>query len=116
MSTISNGLTRFLRYIEFKGSCASYQEQNPLTLDYSRVLKNIEELEALQKEKTEALAQVMPKVKKTKWQNKPKSTHKKDGTLSVAGQNWYKALKENGIPVTSKEAKTLEKVKVFDKW
>lgn len=109
-------LTRFLKYCQFKGSCIAYQEQNPLLLDYDRVLRNIEELEKLQQEKTEALKQVMPKVKKLKWQNKPKSTHKKDGTLSVAGQNWYKALKENGIPVTSKEAKTAEKLKVFDKW
>lgn len=113
---MSPQLIRFLKYLGFKGKCAAYQEQNPLTLDYPRVLKNIEELEEQQKEKTEALAKVMPKVKKTKWQKKPKSTHKKDGTLSVAGQNWYNALKENGIPITSKEAKCLEKVRVFSYW
>jgi hypothetical protein len=80
------------------------------------VLRNIEELESLQREKVEALKQVMPKVKKLKWQNKPKGVFKKDGTLSVAGTNWYKALKENGISPTSPEAKTLDKLQVFDKW
>lgn len=108
-------MDRFLRYLQFKMECAAYQEANPIRLDYDLAWRCLKELENQQEPKIEELKGVMPKVKKTKWQNKPKSTHKKDGTLSVAGTNWYKALKKNGINPASPKAK-VERLKVFSHW
>ena len=109
-------LLRFLKYLHFKIECMQYQIENPIRLDYDLAVKCRDELLLQQEEKVEQLKFVMPKVKKMKWQNKPKSTHKKDGTLSVAGTNWYNALKENGISPASREAKKLDRLKVFDCW
>lgn len=102
MDNLSPDLERFLLYLQFKMECAAYQEQNPVRLDMGRVLKNIEELEAIQSEKVEQLKQVMPKVPKTVKRNKPKVMFKKDGTLSANGEKWLKLLKEHKLPPTHK--------------
>jgi len=97
----------------FKQECMQYQFENPIRLDMDLAVSSRDTLLKQQEEKVEQLKEVMPKVKKTKWQNKPKTTHKLDGTLSVAGENWYKACKENGLnPATVKE----ERLKVFSHW
>jgi hypothetical protein len=100
MDTLSPDLERFLRYLQFKMECAAYQEQNPLTLDMDRVLKNIEELEGIQSEKVEQLKQVMPKVPKTVKRNKPKVMFKKTGELSANGKKWLALLREHKLPPT----------------
>lgn len=112
----SPDLLRFLKYMEFKQKCAAYQVEHPIRLNYDLAVKCRDELEKQQAEKVEQLREVMPKVKKMKWQNRPKSTHKKDGSLSVAGTNWFNALKENGINPASKAAKEADKLKVFSHW
>jgi hypothetical protein len=86
--------------LQFKMECAAYQEQNPLTLDMDRVLKNIEELEAIQNEKVEQLKKVMPKVPKAVKRNKPKVMFKKTGELSANGEKWLTLLREHKLPPT----------------
>ena len=100
---MNSDLTRFLKYLQFKGECAAYQEANPVRLDYDRVIRNIQELEVMQEEKVEQLKTTMPKNPVKKWVNRPKITHKKDGTLSVHGERWFKTLRENKMPPTHKE-------------
>jgi len=113
MPDFSPDLLRFLNYMQFKQECMQYQFENPIRLDMDLAVSSRDTLLQQQEEKVEQLKQAMPKVKKTKWQNKPKNTHKLDGTLSVAGENWYKACKENGLnPATVKE----DKLKVFSHW
>lgn len=96
-------LERFLRYMQFKLECAAYQEANPVRLDYDKAHGHMLDLEALQEEKVEQLKQVMPYVPVYKKQNKPKITHKKDGTLSAHGEKWFKILKEHKLPPTHKD-------------
>ena len=103
MTTFSSDLTRFLKYLQFKGECAAYQEANPVRLDYNRVIRNIQELEVMQEAKVEQLKITMPKNPVKKWVNRPKNTHKKDGTLSAHGERWFKTLRENKMPPTHKE-------------
>ena len=100
---MNSDLTRFLKYLQFKGECAAYQEANPVRLDYDRVIRNIQELEVMQEEKVEQLKITMPKNPVKKWVNRPKNTHKKDGTLSAHGERWFKTLRENKMPPTHKE-------------
>lgn len=109
----SEELERFLRYLQFKQECMQHQFENPICFDRELAVKSRDTLLKQQEQKVEQLKRVMPKVKKTKWQNKPKVTHKLDGTLSVAGNNWHKACKENGVnPAITKE----ERLKVFSHW
>ncbi len=115
-SLFSPDLLRFLKYLQFKIECMQYQQDHPIRLDMDLAVKCRDELLQQQEEKVLQLKEVMPKVKKLKWQNRPKSTHKKDGSLSVAGTNWFKALKENGINPASQAAKEADRLKVFDKW
>jgi len=112
----SPDLLRFLRYLQFKQECMQYQFENPIRLDIDLAVSCRDTLLKQQEEKVEQLKQVMPNVKKLKWQNRPKNTHKKDGSLSVAGTNWFNALKENGINPASEPAKKVDRLKVFSHW
>jgi hypothetical protein len=116
MHDFSPDLERFLRYLAFKQDCVWHQYMNPVRLDYDKAVECRDVLLSQQEEKVSLLTEVMPKVKKMKWQNKPKRTHKKDGSLSVAGTNWFKACKENGLNPASKAAKEADKLKVFSHW
>ena len=116
MENFNPNLLRFLKYLDFKIKCIKHQQDNPIRLDMDLAVKCRDELLLQQEQKVLELKEVMPKVKKLKWQNRPKSTHKKDGSLSVAGTNWFKALKENGINPASQAAKEADRLKVFDKW
>jgi hypothetical protein len=109
-------LLRFLKYMQFKQDCVWHQYTHPVRLDYDKAVGCRDLLLSQQEEKVILLGKVMPKVKKMKWQNKPKRTHKKDGSLSVAGTNWFKACKENGLNPASKAAKEADKLKVFSHW
>lgn len=97
---LSQESLRFIKYVGFKLDCAREQEQEGWRLDYDRAMKNYSELEALSKEKTEALRKAMPKVPKYAVYNKPKVMFKKDGTLSSHGEKWFQRLKENGLSPT----------------
>lgn len=91
---------RYIKYLGFKLDCAREQSELGWRLDYARALRNYNQLEALAKEKIEALKKVMPKVPKYAVYNKPKVMFKKDGTLSSHGETWFKRLKENKLSPT----------------
>ena len=85
MKPLNDEARRFISYVAFKLDCAREQVELGWRLDYDRALRNYTELEALAKEKTEALKGHMPKVPKYAIYNKPKVMFKKDGTLSSNG-------------------------------
>ena len=98
--TLNDEALRFIKYVGFKLSCAEGQARLGWRLDYDRALRNYTELEALAKEKTEALKGHMPKVPKYAVYNKPKVIFKKDGTLSSHGERWFQRLKEAKLSPT----------------
>ncbi len=75
------------------------------------VKESLAKLEEQEKEKIEVLSSLMPKVEKLKTCHKPKNTHKKDGTLSVAGERWFNRLRRLKLPPTHSDP-----VKDHDKW
>jgi hypothetical protein len=98
---MNESLTRFLKYMQFKGECMAYQQANPVRLDIERVDRNLQELEELIEEKVEILKKVMPPRPIYKMKQKPKNMHKKDGTLSKKGEEWFGFLKQQKLsPVT----------------
>jgi len=99
---LNSDALRYIRYLSFKMDCARGQEEEGWRLDYDKALRHHNELKVLQEEKVEQLKKAMPKVPVYKVYNKPKTTHKKDGTLSVLGERWFNRLKENGYPATEK--------------
>jgi len=101
MKELSQESLRFIKYVGFKLDCAREQAEEGWRLDYDRAMRNYLELEALSKEKTEALRKAMPKIPKYAVYNKPKVMFKKDGTLSSHGEKWFQRLKENGLSPTS---------------
>ena len=98
--TLNKEAFRFLRYLSFKMYCLQLQEANPLTLDVEKAQGHYDELMAVIDEKSLALSKVMPKVV-SKYKNKPKVMHKKDGTYSVAGKDWCDTLKLLKLPDTT---------------
>lgn len=102
---------RLILYLMHKMDCAREAEQEQWQVDVESVKRHIEVLEQQKEEKTVELASVMPKVEKFKWVNKPKITHKKDGTLSSHGEKWFQLLREHKLPVIHSEP-----VKVHASW
>ncbi len=107
MEPLSEDIRRFLRYLSFKQDCLREQEANPLTIDVAKAQRHYDELEAIKSEKTIALAKAMPKVPIEKYVNRPKVMSKKDGSLSVAGANWYQLLKDQYLPSTTEGTVTV---------
>lgn len=104
-----SNVDKYLKYLQFKIECASYQERNPVRLDYQKVTGHIEELEKQQEVKVEELKEVMPKRALFKKFTPPKKPYKKDGTLSASGITWLKRLDLAGKPKTYKgEIKLLD--------
>jgi hypothetical protein len=93
-------LTRFLKYLDFKIRCIKYQQDNPIRMDMELAVKCRDELISMQEEKVEQLKEVMPKVPVIKKRVRPKITHKKDGTLSVHGDKWFRLLREHKKPMS----------------
>jgi hypothetical protein len=102
---------RLILYLMHKMDCAREAEEQKWQVDVEAIQKHIATLEQQKEVKTVELAAVMPKVEKFKWVNKPKITHKKDGTLSTHGERWFKLLKDHKLPVNHSEP-----VKVHDRW
>jgi len=95
--TVNGEILRFLRYLSFRADCLREQIEYPLTVDLEKSQRHSDELDTIIKEKTEALAKVMPKVP-SKTQNKPKNLYKKDGSFSEHGKKWFSVLKELKLP------------------
>jgi hypothetical protein len=102
-------LLRFLKYLEFKLSCAAYQFENPVRLDMDLAVRCRDELLKQQEEKVLQLQEVMPKMPlKVSKANPPKITHKKDGTPSKKFLEWQQLLRERKLPAIHKD--TIETV------
>jgi hypothetical protein len=90
---------RLINYLNFKVTCVAEQEAVGIPLDYNKAVRHRDELLDLQGPKVLELQKVMPKVEVLTKKTKPKVTHKKDGTLSVAGTDWFALLKANELPM-----------------
>lgn len=100
-------LDRYLQYLTFKMKCAVKAYEEGWDCDIDSINNSLDTLYSLQEQKIKELKEVMPKVSKYKTKTKPKVMYKKDGTFSVAGENWY-ILTEGKIDV--------EKIEVFDRY
>lgn len=91
---------RLIQYLNFKTQCVADQEEVGIRLDYDKAVRHRDELVVLQADKVIELQTVMPKTPITTKKEKPKTTHKKDGTLSKDGEKWFALLRENNLPIT----------------
>lgn len=92
---------RFIRYLMFKMDCAREQETLRWKLDVDKAKAHLEEWERLKDEKTEALAEAMPKRVLTAVRHKPKVMYKKDGSLSSHGERWVELCKQEKQPLST---------------
>ena len=92
---------RFIQYLSFKLDCAREQETLRWKLDVEKAKAHLEEWETLKAEKTEALADAMPKRSLFATRNKPKVMEKKDGSLSAHGERWVQLCKQEKQPVST---------------
>ena len=91
-------LIRFTDYMTFKMQCAQEQESLQWKLDVSKAEGYLATWESLKAEKTELLADAMPRKIVTAVRNKPKVMHKKDGSLSSNGEKWIALCKDQKQP------------------
>ena len=91
-------LIRFTDYMTFKMQCAQEQESLQWKLDVSKAEGYLATWESLKAEKTELLADAMPRKIVTAVRNKPKVMHKKDGSLSSNGEKWVALCKDQKQP------------------
>ena len=91
-------LIRFTDYMTFKMQCAQEQETLQWKLDVGKAEAHLSSWEKLKAEKTELLADAMPRKIVTAVRNKPKVMHKKDGSLSSNGEKWVALCKDQKQP------------------
>ena len=91
-------LTRLTDYMTFKMECAQEQESLQWKLDVGKAEGYLATWESLKAEKTELLADAMPRKIVTAVRNKPKVMHKKDGSLSSNGEKWVALCKDQKQP------------------
>ena len=96
---MNSDIQRIIAYLNFKIKCLADQESLGLAIDKDGILRHIEALENQKGPIIASLTEVMPKVPKYRLKSKPKITHKKDGSLSKQGEEWYRLLKQNKLPV-----------------
>ena len=101
---------RLIDYLTFKMECAAEQEALQWKLDVTKARTHLEVWETLKAEKIEQLANAMPEVKRYKMANKPAQMEKKNGELSVAGENWVTLCRQYKVPVTTTKMQVLHKV------
>ena len=97
---LSKEQERIISYLNFKMECLAKQEDYGLKIDKESILKNVEILESQKDPIIASLKESMPKVAIYRKKSKPKVTHKKDGTMSKHGEEWYRLLKQNKLPMT----------------
>jgi len=96
---------KLIDYLTFKLQCAAEQEALRWKLDVPKASKHLQEWEALKQEKTEALANVMPKVINYAVRTRPKVYHKQDGSLSANGAKWEQLCKDHPAPTSTQSLK-----------
>ena len=90
---------RIIHYLNFKMDCLADQENIGLAIDKEKILGYIETLTNQKDPIIASLKEAMPKVPIYRVKSKPKVTHKKDGTLSKHGEEWYRLLRQNKLPI-----------------
>ena len=90
---------RIIHYLNFKMECLSKQEDYGLAIDKDSIQKHIDKLQSQKDPIISSLTEAMPKVPQYRKKSKPKVTHKKDGTLSKLGEEWFRLLKANKLPM-----------------
>ena len=90
---------RIIRYLNFKMECLAKQEDYGLAIDKDSIQRHIYELQGQKDPIISSLTEAMPKVPQYRKKSKPKVTHKKDGTLSKLGEEWFRLLKANKLPM-----------------
>lgn len=91
-------IDKIVNYLTFKMDCAREQEEQKWKLDKETCIRSLEKLKLEREEKVAILSQLMPKVTKYELKERPKVCHKKDGSVSVHGLEWYTKLWERGLP------------------
>lgn len=94
----SSEVVRLIDYISFKLNCLVEQNENRIPIDINLVVEELLKLELLVEEKRLPLLSAMPKLAVKSKKMPPKVMYKKDGSLSNAGDNWYRFLEEQGLP------------------
>lgn len=89
---------KLLEYLTFKMTCLRMQEESKWKMNRKLVTVTHDKLVEAKLLKVDELKGVMPKVEKWGKKSKPPKPFKKDGTVSVAGANWFHLLKEEGLP------------------
>lgn len=90
---------RIIRYLNFKMDCLADQESYGLAINKDSIRRYIDELQSQKDPIIRSLTEAMPKVSQYRKKSKPKVTHKKDGTLSKHGEEWFRLLKANKLPM-----------------
>lgn len=98
-SSFSDEQWRIIHYLNFKMECLAKQEDYGLAIDKDSIQKHIDELQSQKDPIISSLKEAMPKVPQYRKKSKPKVTHKKDGTLSKLGEEWFRLLKSNKLPM-----------------
>lgn len=96
---------KLIDYLSFKLDCAREQEALQWKLDVDKASRLLEEWTALKEEKTEALADVMPRVENFVVRHRPKVYHKKDGSLSSHGEKWEQLCKDHKVQTSTQSLK-----------
>ena len=97
----SSNKWKLIDYLTFKLQCAAEQEALRWKLDVPKAQAHLQEWEELKQEKTEALANVMPKVINYAVRTRPKVYHKQDGSLSANGAKWEQLCKDHKVPTST---------------
>lgn len=103
------GYDRIIGYLTFKMECAREQEEEFCHIDKAGAYKHLAEVMKQIEQKTEELAQAMPRNILYKKVEKPKVMYKKDGSLSANGEKWHKLCKEHNVnPEETTELKVVK--------
>lgn len=102
---------RLLDYLTFKMDCAAEQEGLQWKLDVAKAEGYLAEWEELKADKINQLADAMPEVVKYKEAIKPSEDKmwKKNGDMSVAGENWLDLCAEYKVPTTTVSLRVVHK-------
>lgn len=84
-----------LKYLTFKLECARLAEESKVEIDLDLVEATYQTLLAEKEDKENILKAVMPG--KGIWIVRPAKPFKKDGSVSVAGEKWFKFISDQGL-------------------
>lgn len=105
-------IDKIIKYLMFKVECVRLQEESKWKLDIDRCKRGLEKLERLKKEKEAELIIAMPEVPVKRKVKRPDKIYRKNGTLSVAGANWFSLLSDRGLPDNHRD--TIEVVRAYN--